>query len=1223
MRLYYIPVLFVLIATSTLKSHAQISNSNNPHPSAAVDITATNKGLLLPRVALTGTADVTTIPAPATSLVVYHTTTVAGMPEGFYYWNGTRWESLSNEAVTHAFASAVNTLTSTVNGVQKTAPIINTNALNLTGTNLTSTVNGKASAALNLASIVPATTNLLTSTGNVLTSNVNNVPKTAPIINSNALTLSGTNLTSTVNGVTSPALSLAGLAGWSLAGNAGTAAANFLGTTDNQPLRFRTNNTEKMTITAAGNVGIGNTAPTAPLHFSTGVANRKIVLFDNKNNDHEFYGFGISSGMLRSHINASTAAFGWFSGVNDTTSNEIMKLGGNGALSLGTAAGTATMTGARLDVAKGEVRFRDLLSNGVATDSLVTITSSGYLKKRAIGSMAWGLTGNTATATDYIGTKATVNPFIIKTSSAATGAGATPTERMRIDKDGVVTIGNVAGSRLAFNTEPDATTDINSRRVVLHLGANDHQYRGFGIYSNLLVSQVDATGADFLWRAGANATTSNELMKLRGNGALSLGTAAGTATLTGARLDVAKGQVRFQDLLSDGVATDNLVTITSSGYLKKRAIGSMAWGLTGNTATATDYIGTKATVNPFIIKTSSAATGAGATPTERMRIDKDGVVTIGNVAGSRLAFNTAPATTDINSRRVVLHLGANDHQYRGFGIYSNMLVSQVDATAANFLWRAGANDTTSNELMRLTGTGNLGLGIAAPTQKLHVVGKAIITAMDTGAAADQVVTVDAAGLLKKRTLASVVPPTTNALALNGTNLTSTVNGVTSNTLSLAGLAGWSLAGNAGTAAANFLGTTDNQPLRFRTNNTEKMTILGNGNVGIGTTAPAYGLHVQSTAAAGYVAQFSNSTNVHGAVYVRDTNDGNTGIAGSYFGTRTNHGTNIMTNAISRIAITNAGRVGIGHNAPTYTLDVVSTTNDELLASFLPQNKTEGIAIGFSGISKIASTANSDLKISPKGTGKVNIDGPALIKTLPAGTVGEQVVVVDGSNNLKKIAAASVGKTYVTRATTTAAVTSATSGITTTATVQNTGAYWNANQLQGRTVAATTPAAGQILRYDGSQWQPYTTATYSPTLVGNLGTGQTLPANNAHVWTRAQITLPANSKYIITVNMLATSHPNRAPNNSYVWIRSWFSNSSTNSTPTGDKIGGGLVSGNITANSLYTMVNGTVILHNSSNAAKTYYYWAHTDDRFGNPNVFNSFGRITDGENQMFAVPIDN
>ncbi len=57
---------------------------------------------------------------------------------------------------------------------------------------------------------------------------------------------------------------------------------------------------------------------------------------------------------------------------------------------------------------------------------------------------------------------------------------------------------------------------------------------------------------------------------------------------------------------------------------------------------------------------------------------------------------------------------------------------------------------------------------------------------------------------------------------------------------------WELTGNAGTnIATNFLGTTDNNSLAFRTNNTERMRILNTGNVGIGTTNPGFRLDLNT------------------------------------------------------------------------------------------------------------------------------------------------------------------------------------------------------------------------------------------------------------------------------------------------------------------------------------------------------------------------------------------
>lgn len=65
------------------------------HPSAGLDVDYNNKGLLIPRVALASTFDVSTIASPATSLLVYNTALSGDVTPGFYYFSGSTWVRLA------------------------------------------------------------------------------------------------------------------------------------------------------------------------------------------------------------------------------------------------------------------------------------------------------------------------------------------------------------------------------------------------------------------------------------------------------------------------------------------------------------------------------------------------------------------------------------------------------------------------------------------------------------------------------------------------------------------------------------------------------------------------------------------------------------------------------------------------------------------------------------------------------------------------------------------------------------------------------------------------------------------------------------------------------------------------------------------------------------------------------------------------------------------------
>lgn len=84
--------------------------TTTPNASAKLEVYATNKGFLPPRIALTATTDASTIASPAAGLLIYNTATAGAAPSnvvpGYYYWNGIAWIQIAGGLVIDATKTA-------------------------------------------------------------------------------------------------------------------------------------------------------------------------------------------------------------------------------------------------------------------------------------------------------------------------------------------------------------------------------------------------------------------------------------------------------------------------------------------------------------------------------------------------------------------------------------------------------------------------------------------------------------------------------------------------------------------------------------------------------------------------------------------------------------------------------------------------------------------------------------------------------------------------------------------------------------------------------------------------------------------------------------------------------------------------------------------------------------------------------------------------------------
>jgi hypothetical protein len=664
------------------------------------------------------------------------------------------------------------------------------------------------------------------------------------------------------------AASTATATGWNTIGNTGTTpATNFIGTTDNQPLTLRTNNTEKVRVTAAGDVGIGTNAPAAKLHVDTGglmitngttaLANPAIQVVNNGggpgNNDNIVInsfgtntqpsigtqssrgtfsspqnsqaGDNIGNFFFNSRVNGSVANSNVIRGVylGDGTTNKSrlnfftsnaaqMTIDSSGFVGIGT-----TTPAAKLQVNAG----------GITVSNNAPMSSSAI---NVISDNGGGVSPDNISITTYGLSNAVFGV------SSARGTAAAPQNSQAGDNTGNVWFAP------RINGAFSEITRINS----VYLGDGTTSKSRMGIYtSNALAVSIDSSGY-----VGIGIAAPQQDLHVQGTARIT--GSSGTATTIAGRN--AAGDVSNIAVGAGLSLTGGTLTATAGGN---------NWGLTGNTGTtpATNFIGTTDN-QPLSVRTNNTEamriTAAGrvgigtATPAVNVQIVDTGNVSLRvgtNIIGNKSSVNLGSAN---NLHGISLGLAS----YGGTNNDIALHTASSGITPGSIYLAASptAIDSLNLNQFVLKNTGNVGIGIKDPTAKLHVnTGGLRITNATTALTNPAIEVINDGGGVGNNDNIVINSFGTNTRPSIGTQSSrgtfsapqnSQAGDNIGNFFFNARVNGTMTNGNVmrGTYLGN--GTTNKSRLEFLTSATTAMTIDSSGNVGIGVTSPKVKLQVQ-------------------------------------------------------------------------------------------------------------------------------------------------------------------------------------------------------------------------------------------------------------------------------------------------------------------------------------------------------------------------------------------
>lgn len=505
--------------------------------------------------------------------------------------------------------------------------------------------------------------------------------------------------------------------GWGLTGNSGTSAAtNFLGTTDNNPVVLKSNNKEQMRLLPTDKVGIGTATP------GIGYSSARVEIADETGANSDFamrtagggypvLVFESSNGTLAAPSVSSNGAWGGvlIGQVYDGTqyiNTSAMIFGTEGANSVGNVAGT--------------IQF-NTNHNGPNGNEKMRISS--------IGNLGVGV----------------VNP--LNRLDVGGNVNVIADSNYRIGNARVLSIKGGYNLFVGANTGLSNTGGYNA---FVGSGAGNANTSGgsnafFGHFAGL--SNLTGSFNTYLGNNAALANTS-------GSGNVSIGSHSNFSGTSGAN-NVFVGM--YSGLKN--ADSNNVFVGWSAGYNNTDGTGNLFMGYNSGTFNSTGsnntYLGQNA--NGAATINNSGAIGSKA------YVALSNSIVLGDT-GVNIGINQSSPLYPLSFRntlgdKISFWGGAGGHY--GIGIQNYLL--QIHSGGANDDIAFGyGSSAVFTERMRIKGNGNVGIGTSTPTAKLDVAGTLKIT--DGTQAAGKVLTSDATGLATWQTINAT---TVSAWGLNG------------------------------------------------------------------------------------------------------------------------------------------------------------------------------------------------------------------------------------------------------------------------------------------------------------------------------------------------------------------------------------------------------------------------------------------------------------------------